>query len=393
MISEREKYEQFENYLKGLLDNESKAAFEDKLRKDPELNRELEEYRQAHRLIFEGGLLDLRQELETLHEAKLNTGRSWRRVKSILISSGILVTGALLYVYLSRHDKIDAERSLSVESGTKVENTTEPYGEESRQILSPESSDRNALLRNEATDSTGQKGSDLTVKSPVTGTDKIKNRPMEAITNPLKTNNTGDEISPLVLQKADTPFSQESRPPGSEIKGRPPVPDCERVIISCEFIAENTCSDKSLGRILFLTQSLRGGMPPYEFSITSGKVFESRVLFDNLKGGNYRLAVRDANQCISETGFAEVRSLECDFRFAPGLGELWEIPFITDKEGKLNLYSKDGKLLYSAMIGPYASKTWDGRSLQGEVLPLGVYMFLLDFKDGSLYQGTVTIIK
>ena len=158
-------------------------------------------------------------------------------------------------------------------------------------------------------------------------------------------------------------------------------------------MAENTCSDRSQGRILFLTQSLRGGTPPYEFSINGGKVFESRALFDNLQGGNYRLAVRDADQCISETGIAEVRNMECDFRFAPGLGEVWEIPFITDKEGKLSLYSKDGKLLYSVAIGPYSGKTWDGRSLQGEMLPLGVYMFQLAFEDGSLYQGTVTIIK
>ncbi|MBN2275512.1 MAG: SprB repeat-containing protein [Bacteroidales bacterium] len=393
MISEREKYEMFENYLKGSLDRLSKDAFEDALRNDPVVNHEFQEYREAHRLIIESRLLDIRQELENLHTAKLKTGQTQKGIRNIMISAGIILSGILLYVLLNRSDEIPRQENHLPDTGTTHAKTSDTAHEESRISGMHNETDRPDHQMTTATVDTNVLFTDLDIENKDAGHDKKMKRPAEDITKHL-TKEVNDVFeTQLSIPPVDTSLASENRRTENEINDLLSVSDCEKVIISCEYMTENTCSGQSQGRIIFITHSLKGGTPPYEFSIDSGTAFEERTLFDNLQSGKYRLFVRDAHQCISETGLAEINSVECDFRFAPGLGEVWDIPFITDKNGKLSLYSKEGKLFYSAPVGPHLGKTWDGRSLQGEMMPLGVYMFQLSFKDGSRHQGTVTIIK
>ena len=393
MISEREKYERFENYLKGLLDLEAKAAFDKDLKEHEELSREFEDYRQAHQLIFEGGLLDLRQELDTLHAAQLKKGRFRNRVKNIVISAGILVTGILLYVYLNRYNELNPEKSSLNQADKKVENAAVLSEKERGEIAITDMYEDKTTQEKSIIDSSGEQVTELTILSPAVKSGDKGYKPVNIMAKTVSVTPVEEKISLTVSMPADTSALPKSNLTENENKSRVPLPDCEQVSISCEFITENTCSNGSQGRIIFFVQSLRGGYPPYEFSINGGAVFESQPLFDNLQGGNYQLAVRDANQCVSAIGNTAVLNIECDFRFAPGMGEVWEIPFVTDKNGKLLIYSKEGKLLYSAGIGQSFDRTWSGKSLDGDILPMGVYLFRLEFPEGRRREGTVTIIK
>jgi hypothetical protein len=393
MISEKEKYELFENYLKGALDYETKVALEDSLRKDPELSRELEEYRQAHRLIFERGLLDLREEIASLHQAKLKTGRNWRYGRNILISAGILVTGVLLYKGLNLTQETDRVKDSQNKSVAGIENVVETVEKENEQNLLTDRNEDHGEMKKTTTDSTILKLDDQSLKSTVAAGDNVIDKPLEAIANPLRTSRLEPEATPLDISKPDGAFKPEEKLSVDEKTDQVNAIPCENVLISFEFVAENTCKDRAQGRILFLSQSLRGGKPPYEYSINGGSVFEARPLFDNLQGGPYRLAIRDANHCQSAISFAEVNEFECDIRIAPNKGEVWEIPIISGKEGKLFIFSKEGNMKYYANVGASYNPEWDGRTLNGEPLPLGVYLFSIEFNDGSQVNGTITIIK
>jgi len=391
MISEREKYEQFENYLKGALNNESKAALEESLRKDPELSRQLEEYRQAHRLIFEGGLLDLRKELGTLHTARLKRSRNWRNGRNILFPAGIIVTGIMLYVLLNRNGDTEQEKKNLSESVAGVDITTEKVVTESGEKKLQGTSGENTAVPESTADSVSLKTDGSASKSMRADGDKFMQELVK--TKAIITHEKNKETMTLDMFMTDKNNRPESEPQVSDTVDEAINVPCENVLISFEFVAENTCLNRSQGRIMFLSQSVRGGKPPYEFSITGGSAFESLLLFDNLQGGRYYLVVRDGDHCLSETGIAEIGEIECDFRFAPDKGEVWEIPILNDKEGKLLIFSKEGSIRYNANVGASSNREWDGRTLNGEPLPLGVYLFRIEFNDGSLFNGTVTIIK
>ncbi len=392
MISEREKYEQFEHYLKGSLDSAAKYALEESLRKDPQLSSELEEYRQAHQLVFERGLLDVRQELTSLHTARLKRSRNWRNGRNILISAGILVTGVLLYVLLNRNGDAEQERNIlngSVAGIDSIQGTT--VMESGEQTLQSTAGDNTAIPQTTA-DGVSLKTDGNALKSRHADGDKFMKEEL-ANKKAIIPDGKNKETMPLDMPMTDKNNPVENKPQVSDPMDESINAPCENVLIAFEFVAENTCLNRSQGRILFLSQSLKGGRPPYEFSITGGSAFESLLLFDNLQGGRYNLVVRDADHCLSGTGVAEVGEIECDFRFAPDKGEVWEIPAINDKEGKLLIFSKEGSIRYAARIDASTDREWDGRTLNGEPLPLGVYLFRIEFDDGSRFNGTVTIIK
>ncbi|MBN1416915.1 MAG: hypothetical protein JW973_17595 [Bacteroidales bacterium] len=390
MISEREKYERFENYLKGSMNDEAKSAFENDLSQDVEFNRAFEDYRLAHNLILESGLLDIRQELNNLHVAQLKTGRLWRMIRNILIPTGIILTGALLY-YLMQQDGLQPEKIVAG-SGTEIGNIPLIAGNEGDMVHDTDTTDVRLQPEKLPANTIKTKKTDLTIVSTDIKQDEIISKPVKPIIKPVATEKVIENITlPVALR--DTSIVPERIPYVDEKKSIPLSPDCERVKITCDFITESTCADGSQGMVVFLTQTLKGGNAPYEFSITGGTDFVSQALFSNLQSGSYRLVVRDANRCFTIIGTAVVDAIECDFRFAPALGEVWEIPFMDDKNGKLFIFSKDGKMLYSANVGPSYDPVWNGNSLNGDPLPLGVYIFRIEFRDGRRYNGTVTIIK
>jgi hypothetical protein len=393
MISEREKYEQFENYLKGLLDNEAKTAFENKLKRNAVLDREFEDYRQAHQLVFEGGLLDVRQELEMLHATQVKNIRIRRITRNILITAGILISASLLYFYLA-HDNASKSPDLKVNlPETAREKISAMTGDKIKPERIPDATGTNKTNSKLKKDSTRVLISDMTRES-LKGNYRVTENPsVDAIRKPFEPIPVTRALPAPILISADTAGIEDSILPDAEKSSLQKTSDCDKVKLFSEFITESTCLNAARGRILFLAQTVSGGDPPYSFSIDNGATFSQKAAFDNVRAGQYNLMIKDARDCFTFAGIANVQATECDFRFAPGLGEVWEIPFNTDKEGKLFIYSKDGRLIYSAAIGSLPDHTWNGESLSGEMLSLGVYMFRIEFKDGSIHNGTITIIK
>ncbi len=376
MISEREKYERFENYLKGMMDEVSKTAFEKELGNDEKLYHEFIDYRQAHNLIFESRLLDIRQELQSIHTTHLKARRLWRNTGGIVIMAGLIITAVFLYNrYQIREEKIE-----NTEPPVEISDSMQPAGNSGSQSVAAGLEHRDIHHNARKTDTTA-----LKILSPAEKTGTTITQPVDIIIN--------KELSPDLILNTDTLKVHKAITNENEMKKPVSVTDCSQTEIKCDYNVESTCEGRSQGKIIFHNQTLKGGVPPYEFSINNGASYFNHALFINLQEGTYRLLIRDGNHCTSYIGTAEVAGYECDFRFAPSLGEVWDIPFINEHEGVLRIISKEGKLLYISEVGQYSKKQWDGRTQNGDILPLGVYMFTIELTNGTIYNGTVTIIK
>jgi hypothetical protein len=372
MISEREKYERFENYLKGTMDEASKTSFEEELGSNKSFYHEFLEYQKAHNLIFESRLLDIKHELQLIHASHLKVRRFWRNTGGIIFITGLLITAVLLY---RTHNRENEEKPATVSNIRASDSLPEKY----RQPVFTEHTNNKILEIQHKTDTPAIK------IMPSAGISAGDVKDVNVIIN--------HAVSPSITPDLDTLVIIKPASTDNESEKQMQSVNCDQVKINCDFSIEHTCAGRSQGKILFITQTLEGGVPPYEFSINNGASYFNHALFSNLPEGTYQLLIRDGNHCTSSIGLAGVVGYECDFRFAPGLGEVWEIPFISEKEGALKILSKDGKLLYVSEVGQYHKKQWDGRTINGDLLPLGVYLFIIELADGTIYNGTITVIK
>jgi large repetitive protein len=74
--------------------------------------------------------------------------------------------------------------------------------------------------------------------------------------------------------------------------------DTTNIVYSPIDLRNPTCADSEDGE--FSIQVIAGGRPPYEYSIDAGP-YQSSNRFFGLSAGNYDVAVRDANQCVSRS--------------------------------------------------------------------------------------------
>jgi len=170
--------------------------------------------------------------------------------------------------------------------------------------------------------------------------------------------------------------------------------DCGKVNIEGKFYESESCNNSPTGTISFDRSSLTGGTAPYAFSLT-GSQFKETTVFSNLYTGNYTLYAKDAMNCTSQIGIAFIGTIDCTYQavFAPSRGEIWSVPADPEKTGQLNIFSKSGDLVYSVRFSIHESVVWDGTTLSGQLLSMGIYQFGIRYSDGISFNGNVTIVR
>ncbi|HEY8400014.1 MAG TPA: gliding motility-associated C-terminal domain-containing protein [Cytophagaceae bacterium] len=78
--------------------------------------------------------------------------------------------------------------------------------------------------------------------------------------------------------------------------------------------------------------------------------------------------------------------------FHPAKGELWAIPVESGKTGKLRIFDKTGKEVYTADVSYEKTNQWDGRATDGTNLGSGNYTYLIDYGSGDTQHGIITIV-
>jgi hypothetical protein len=141
-------------------------------------------------------------------------------------------------------------------------------------------------------------------------------------------------------------------------------------------------------------KDVRGGKAPYQFSINKQR-FQEDSKFAGLKSGEFDVFVKDANDC--ETVVYEKYSLKskncsqiAEHVFNPQVGT-WEVPNKMDKAGELDIFDKDGQRIFFKHFVKSENITWSGTANSGELLLPGVYIYRINYSDGVVEQGRITI--
>jgi hypothetical protein len=383
-MKETDKYELFENYLKGKFSAAEKAEIENLLRADAEIQTQFEEYQSVHQLIMESSLLDMKKQLADIHNETLRTIRIKRNIQYAVISA-ILITTAVLYFVLNKRNgssqkpgyivpinPIVTHNQSNVSTGSQVKPNAKPFFSTSSTISEKLVKHDNGLPARDTV-------SKVTITMPASVLEKQeqKEEQQSVLCNP--------DTKPL---EVNPNFGEQKNVPASK------TTDCSNAQITCTYRTEEGCEDSGQGKIIFNKSSIKGGKAPYMFSINDGQ-FEHSVVFEQLITGRYKLMVKDDDDCQSVIGFADVKEIICpaDFVIAPDRAEYLAIPYEKGQLGKLFIYTKNGNLVYSADIDHSFYTYWDGKASDGKELSLGVYVFHINYSNGKVLNGSVTIVK
>jgi hypothetical protein len=377
MKQEIEINERIESYLNGDLPAGEAAKFLELLAKDPVLAKEVELHRRMREFITDGAYLQVKNELRSIHMRKIRTSRRIRRITGSGL--GGLILGIVAYILLTGNPKtepgIDRSTpmvSLQRDSG-KIEVAEGPYPVSIPDAASETVSTTSLYALQEAQpvmpDTTRISGKEIISSDPVT--------PAKDMTPREKA------VSEIT---ADVPtLAAATGDPGA---------DCRKIEITAGFTETESCNNKPTGRIMINGNSVSGGLPPYTFSVDRNN-FRDTLQFSGLYPGNYTLYARDANNCVNRLGTAVIRAVDCSYQaaFYPYRGETWTVPVEPERQGTLSIFSKTGVLVYSVKVYGDQVTTWNGSTVSGQQLPMGLYPFEIVYSDGTGFIGTVTILR
>lgn len=379
MRSELENSEQIDRYLNQQMASEELVYFEQKLN-DPAFRREVEEHRLLHELVVDRGLIDLRKKLQALDNSKTSghTNRFTRWAIGILL---VVVVGVLTTYRFARNEVEVAESSAEQNGATAQKTVVIPPG--AATIAESDNKTRKSTTGVSVQRDTTNNAALTEIVQPEPDKGTVEHQELKSVTIVA----TPDTLS---IKKFHT-----APEPAPEKKNEEKVPECAIALSELKILTVASCVNSPTGRVVIDGQSKLKGTAPFQFSINSEKYFETRT-FTHLYAGNYILTVRDAAGCEWQYP-AEIRVDENDcstteYAFYPEKREVWKLSVSSATNGKIEIYNRNGSLVYAAEIVDGYPDQWDGTASNGQVLPMGSYSFILR-TGGKSVTGQVTILK
>ena len=77
--------------------------------------------------------------------------------------------------------------------------------------------------------------------------------------------------------------------------------------------------------------------------------------------------------------------------FSPTKGQNWKIPMSNHKVATVTIFNKEGSEVFTSAIQKGKNNTWKGVSADGTKQKAGKYAYLLDFGNGKIEHGHITI--
>jgi hypothetical protein len=79
------------------------------------------------------------------------------------------------------------------------------------------------------------------------------------------------------------------------------------------------------------------------------------------------------------------------YHFSPAKGQSWKITMHNHKEASITIFNKDGNEVFTGTLEQGKNTRWNGLSNDGTKQKAGKYAYLLDFGNGKIEHGHVTI--
>lgn len=382
-MTEQEKIEYIERYLKGKLNPQEQEEFEQFMLEDESFAEEVRQHQQVNEIIEDAGLMNVKRRLQALQNSGAgSTGKFGSSIKKGLIGiGGIVLVG------------------LGIWAGHPL------FDQEAKSLQSPqtESSPTNEKVEEQEAD------------SQVTNKPKLQN-PSSGNQNSAQSNNSlaNHPIPPKIqLQNEDLTISAleintfsllDTAPTlkGNEVRN-PDMPEtqsidpCQNTNISANFKTTPSCQGEATGKILIDKDAVYGGKPPYRFFIEEEERLETDLQIDELSSGSYTLIVQDQNDCSQTYPNVYIEEKSCDatkqFVFVPKEESKWKYPINDNANGELEIRNRNGRLILKEQIRNGMPKGWRGRTNTGKPAPMGAYQVVFTPFDGQPRTWLLTVIR
>jgi hypothetical protein len=372
-------YEWIDRYLKGQLEGEELSAFIHKIESDVDFSTLVQNQKAANAIIVGNRLAMVKQQMDADFKASDTKNRAkWGLGGvlgvSVLICSIVYLSDTTAPIMPSNKRLIVQQRSIHVSSSTLEKASVESASKQ--------------LHKN-------------TIMPVAIDTVRIKTFPSEIHQSSGFDNNTisdqknrmGNNVNQSIL---DT-FAIKNHPPNiNKNVGKADI--CSGVTIEAILTTEAACSHKTDGEIHINEKSMRGGQYPYMYILintSNDTVRQKTSSFVSLAAGQYILIFKDANSCLSiykKPLFVNEKSCkQAAQSFNPHAGERFNYPVSDQSDAQIIIYNRGGQSVYKTNVLKGESQFWDGTNQNGQILPTGMYIYIIEYVSGIKETGEVVI--
>ncbi|MFN6944611.1 MAG: hypothetical protein ACK4ND_06665, partial [Cytophagaceae bacterium] len=319
----------------------------------------------------ENRLLNFRDILEDVKEENSGGNSSWGKITLGILTVAAISTGVFLSQNNTPNEIVTAEEpglSISNSPIAKQESIVELANEPLEQPLVKTPS----ITKSEQ------------ANNPKAGTLKSS---VQADSLPHKESKekTKEELLPVLNKKLEKEDNIQGKPEEVIVNK---INRCDTIKLSAVYTTEAACPGEDNGAVSLIKYT--GGKEPYAVELQD--YAGNAIALSNLKSGKYSLSISDAFNCRSKQ-VLEIPEKACtkDFSFNPFFGEEWAIP-VNKSGGFLRIFDQAGNSCFEKQILSETSLSWNGQCKDGNI-KAGYYIFVIKNNDGSLQEGSVTIVR
>lgn len=376
MRPDLEQYYLIDQYLDNKLKGAELTAFEEQLQNNASFAEEVAEQRMLNNLILEAELKDVRNQIA--QDLANIQNPSFFRMNWQWIGVGLLSLLGTLYFIIPSADNTN-KAIIQESSVTTIENETKS---------TTEVSETTKHIKHIA-------GAEKNIETQ-------KSVPTTNVSTSQITVATNDNIQPVKNTEVLPPITNTPtniiQTPAIETKAAETAKtiDCSLTKIAFSVHTETTCENSETGSIHI--DKVSGGVAPYLYTVNNKKTKEKSI--SDLAAGTYTVKISDRNGCSTEH-IATILEKNCTpaiqqglkFNINPTIGETCSIPFDADKKGNVTIYNRSGKIIYRATNPSTDSVEWTGTDGYGTLAEAGLYVYLIEYTDGTKVTGEVNIIR
>jgi len=375
---ELETYYQIDKFLQGELKGDELVAFQNKMMADESFSEEVKYQKMVNEIVIGASYNSLRNQMSRdISNIDKNTGlKNW----GIAAITGIALLSGSIYYSATKQDQSITKPDF--ENAKQTINTENKISSETKNIRTEEiSSEKNtnkpsALTINNQTSNSAFKEDNNAINSSGPNFDYSHNTDF---TNTTGTKNNTESQANTVTDKLNTTNT---------------ITDlCKNVVIKASIETLPSCINEDKGSILINKNSITGGTEPYKLS-KDGNEIVNAFSYNNLSSGIHTITISDALNC-QQTFRVEVKEQMCrknKFVFSPENGETWKYQGNDLESYYMIILNQGGQQVYKSQLTQGMTE-WNGIGGQGEYMDAGLYIYIIEYSNGTKENGQVTIIR
>lgn len=371
MSSLRASFEKIDEYLSGKLSGQELAEFKDMMEKHESLAEEVRLQQLANEAIVELNLADLRKDLKRISLKERTLSRY--KIFGSIAAAVILISGITYFMLSNKTDEFEA----------KSENFANPASVESPLPLNTKLAEKPGTAPHPLTSEiANQEKSNIGQIAEIMLATSDSHKLTDSVIRPSETISYSNNVAtePKAEKIKETNIGQSS------------VIPCKADVIDAFIHIEPACKDqKGSGKITIDLASVKGGKPGYQFSLNGGTDYQAFPVFEDLASGPAQLLIKDAQGCISRKHLT-IPEKNCfkEVIIYPLKGETWTAPVIS-KENVITISDLQGQVQFEYNYSDSDNFTWDGKTNDGQDLPMGQYYYTIKGDKGNIINGYISI--